>query len=240
MYQRVTTRSAPDDPGAERVAIRTLFSVATAFAIVLVAGAPAFAAPAFAAPGMVIDPASGPPLATIKVTGSGFCMSPCSAVTIEIGLLIVESNVPVDSAGQFTTFVQVPDTTRPPVAPVIASQTDAGGNLIQTRRSFTVTVSQPPPVVYPPPSSIPAPTASPLTGPSPSTASPQPTAASTAPASSPSASTTTHRLPTHAVGANAAEDSGLRDGALIAVAGAILAVAGAIWWRTRRARRSMP
>ena len=235
MYQRVTTRSAPDDPGAERVAIRTLFAVAIALAVVLAAGAPAFAAP-----GMVIDPASGPPLATIKVTGSGFCVSPSSAVTIEIGLLIVESNVPVDSAGQFTTFVQVPDTTRPPVAPVIASQTDAGGNPIQTRRSFTVTVSQPPPVVYPPPSSIPAPTASPLTGPSPSTASPQPTATSTVPASSPSASTTTRGSPTRAVGANAADDSGLRDGVLIALVAAAVAAAGAIWWRIRRARRSMP
>src|SRR5437899_2156048 len=84
--------------------------------------------PAHADPSIGVDPASGPPLTVVKVTGIGYCPAPCSAVTIKIDTLNVATGVPVDGDGSFTAFVRVPGSVRPGAVAVIASQTDGNGN----------------------------------------------------------------------------------------------------------------
>lgn len=226
------TRPAPRSCGAGRAA--PAFALVAALAL-LSAGGPAGAA----TPGLAVDPPSAPPLATLKVTGSGFCPVPCSTVTITIGVLTVETGVAVDAAGRFETFVQIPDTTRPPEAPVIASQSDAGGSQVQARATLTVTVGQPPSVVYPTPSSIQPPSASP-TDPSPTTV--------TEPSAGPptSGGTDTTVLPSDPVTTSSSATtttatgrSGWSAWPWVVLGVAVVALlAGGLWWRTRRAHQS--
>src|SRR5207302_7287943 len=81
------------------------------------------------APSITITPNSGPPGTTVKVVGQGFCPSPspCTAITIKVGILPVATDIPVGADGRFTTCVDIPGTVRPPTANVAASQADQNG-----------------------------------------------------------------------------------------------------------------
>lgn len=121
--------------------------------VVVLAVTLAMTAPAVASsPSIGIDPASGPPLTTIRVSGLAYCPPPCGPVSIIIGTLTVQDAVGVDAAGTFTSYVRVPGTARAGTTAVIASQSDSHGGSLTSRTDFNVTPSHPPPTVYPPPS----------------------------------------------------------------------------------------
>jgi hypothetical protein len=133
-----------------RVAVIVL---ATAAIVLAMPAGPAAAA----VRAIAVDPTTGPPLTTIKVTGSGFCAAPCGPVSISVGSLYVSSGVTVASDGTFTTFIRIPGTARPGPVDVIATQTGSDGGSGEARSTFTVTINQPAPKSYPPPSTVPAP-----------------------------------------------------------------------------------
>jgi hypothetical protein len=130
-----------------RIAILATSMLVSALAVMVGAAGPSAAD----APGVAVDPAYGPPLTTIKVTGAHFCGSPCGPAAIVIANLTVADNIPVSPDGTFTTFVRVPGTARPGAVPVLVSQTAASGATQTARDDFTVTVSTPAPTIYPPP-----------------------------------------------------------------------------------------
>ncbi len=221
-------------------------TLAASVLTVLLAGGPAGATP-----GLVVDPLSGPPGTTLKLVGGGFCPPPCSPVTISVGSLIVESGVPVDATGGFTTFVVVPDSTRPPTAPVTAAQTTAASTPVSSRQIFTVTVSRPAPVLYPRPAQVQAPTASPAPQPTdPTTSAPTTSAppagapttamAPTVPAPSPTVSSPSTTSPHLALGPHSDGGRSLSWSVILATAVTLplaAAVAVAVLWRRARSRR---
>ena len=122
-------------------------------ALVALVGPLGPAAAATAASGVAVDPGYGPPLATVKVIGSGFCPPPCGPVAIKFAGIYVTGDVAVDRNGAFSTIVQVPGSARPGQVAVVASQ--PGGPVART--SFTVTINAPAPTQYPRPTSLPLP-----------------------------------------------------------------------------------
>jgi hypothetical protein len=128
-------------------------ALATAAIVLTMPAGPATAA----VRAIAVDPTTGPPLTTIKVTGSGFCPPPCGTVSISVGSLYVSSAITVASDGTFSTFIRIPGTVRPGPVDVIATQTTSDGGSGEARSTFMVTINQPAPKSYPPPSTVPAP-----------------------------------------------------------------------------------
>ena len=142
------SRHRPDRPTRALARLLLLSAV-----LIALAGPLGPAAAATAAPGVAVDPGYGPPLATVKVIGSGFCPPPCGPVAINFAGIYVTADVAVDSNGAFSTIVQVPGSARPGQVAVVASQ--RGGPVART--SFTVTINAPAPTQYPRPTSLPLP-----------------------------------------------------------------------------------
>ena len=218
-------------------------------ALVALVGPLGPAAAATAASGVAVDPGYGPPLATVKVIGSGFCPPPCGPVAIKFAGIYVTADVAVDRNGAFSTIVQVPGSARPGQVAVVASQ--PGGPVART--SFTVTINAPAPTQYPRPTSLPLPGGVPTlqrvpaqgqaTGSRaptrPAVAGPRTSATSDSPQStrSPSPvallSTSARAAPRDHAGMTS---SGWLLLLLLAVVGA-LPLAGGFFWLRRRARR---
>jgi hypothetical protein len=145
--------------GAVRVWETAASALLVALAVVLSAtgsaGAPAS--------GVAVDPAYGPPLTNVKVSGTGFCRTGCSAVSISVGSLFVASDVAVQADGTFSTIMRMPGTVRPGDVTITASQTDQSGATASARTTFSVTTGSPAPTQYPAPTTIQPPTGSPPT-----------------------------------------------------------------------------
>jgi len=201
---------------------------------------------AHADPSIAIDPRSGPPLTTIKVSGSGFCGAPCSPVSILVDNLHVDDNVAVDGSGNFSTFVQIPGGTSAGHTPVMATQSDAAGNPSTAQTDFNVTPNQPAPVQYPPPSSVQPPSGGPSTTAVtvPTTEEPTTTESSSSSTTPPSSSVSSSSATSSAPGStqvaagpssSSAGSSGSNAGLIIGVVLAALAAsAGVGWWIARR------
>jgi hypothetical protein len=204
-------------------------------------------------PAVAIDPASGPPLTTIKVSGSSFCPPPCSPVSILVDNVHVDDNVAVGADGSFSTFVQVPGGTSAGPTPVAATQTDAEGNPASAQTDFNVTPNQPAPVQYPPPSSVQPPSGGPSTTAATVPTTDQPTTTEASSQSSPSASsspTTTSSSASSSPGSSqvaaatgsSTGSSGSNTGLIVGLVVAALAIAVGVglWTARRRASSSTP
>ena len=121
-------------------------------ALLLVLAAPTAAWSAVRPAGVFVDPGYGPPLAFVKVAGTGFCPAPCGPVLLRLAGVYVQSDVPVARDGTFAVVVQVPGSARPGPAAVVADQADT-----TARGTFTVTISVAAPTRYPRPTSVPPP-----------------------------------------------------------------------------------
>jgi len=76
----------------------------------LLAGSLAGAMPAVAqasGPHITVSPAAGPPGTSVTVTGSGFCASGCTPVTILLNGNVAQSNVAVSADGSFSVTAKV-------------------------------------------------------------------------------------------------------------------------------------
>jgi hypothetical protein len=196
-----------------------------------------------------VSPATGPPLATVRITGSGFCPPPCGPVAISIGSLYVASNITIRPSGGFQVFVRMPGTVRPGPVAITATQTIKGGRVESAQTTFTVTPGQPPPITYPPPSSsqppggLPPPSGKPTTArPNPQTPSPSPSQETPSPPSQagPPAATSSAASQSQSARSAAARTTGgggtlttwLLGAGLLAAA---CAVGAWLWLRRRRA-----
>src|SRR5436190_21861854 len=129
-----------------------MLGLGVTLALIVLAGASGTAAAAPGAPGLGADPPYGPPLTTIKLTGTGFCAAPCGPIRLTIANVRVDASTPTwQPDGTFITFARVPGSARPGDIPVVASQTDAGGQEIVARARFSVTPNVPAPTLYPAP-----------------------------------------------------------------------------------------
>jgi hypothetical protein len=134
--------------------------IASAFVLI-----PASRGGAGAVPALSVDPASGPPLASFQVTGTGFCPTPCSPVAISVKLVYVASDVTVAPDGSFSAIVRVPKSARSGHTSVAASQTDQNGEPVSASSQFDVTPIETSPTQYSAPSAVPAATATTSTHP---------------------------------------------------------------------------
>ena len=106
-------------------ALRTLFVILCVSAFCARIFEPACASPAETTLLTRPDPAA--PGGTVEVIGAGFCMSPCSPVTLRIDNVVVASHVRVDASGQFSTTFAAPFVSGNYT--LIARQTDGGATL---------------------------------------------------------------------------------------------------------------
>lgn len=206
------------------------------------------AADAAPAPGLGINPPYGPPLTTVKLTGTGFCAAPCGAVHITVASVRVDSsNLTWHPDRTFTVIVQVPGSARPGGVPVVATQTDRAGNQVSARTQFAVTINVPAPTRYPTPTSLQPPGGGP--GPVVSPAQPTPPTPSATPSATPSrektprptsaATTATSSSvappPTTPAADHGSRSSSLKGPVLALIGlGLVAAAITAIWWRRRR------
>jgi hypothetical protein len=81
----------------------------TVVLVALLGGGLVAAVPAAAqtGPHVSVNPATGPSGTVVTVTGSGFCASGCTPVTILLNGLVAQSNVAVSSGGSFTATATV-------------------------------------------------------------------------------------------------------------------------------------
>ena len=93
-----------------------------------------------AGPHIAVSPTAGPPGTSVTVTGSGFCASGCSAVTIEFNGVPAQSNVAVSASGSFAVSITV--TSGAGTVDVLAFQTKAS-ETIQALAYFQNTPSTP-------------------------------------------------------------------------------------------------
>ena len=144
-------------------AVHAWETAASSVTIVLALVLSATGSAAAPASGVAVDPTYGTPLTVVNVTGTGFCHSGCSAVSISVGSLFVASDVAVQNDGSFSKVIRMPGTVRPGEVAITASQTDQNGAPTSARTTFTVTTGTPAPTQYPTPSTIQPPTGSPPT-----------------------------------------------------------------------------
>ncbi len=234
------SRHRPDGP--IRVLARSLLLSAAMVALVGPLGP---AAAATAASGVAVDPGYGPPLATVKVIGSGF--RPPGPVAINFAGIYVTADVAVDSNGAFSTIVQVPGSARPGQVAVVASQP----NSPDARTSFTVTINAPAPTQYPRPTSLPLPGGLPTLQRVPAQGQATGSRAPTRPAaagprtSATSDSPQSTRSPSPGALLSTSARAAPRDHAgltgsgwlLLLLAVVALPLAGGLFWLSRRARR---
>src|SRR2546430_445004 len=129
-----------------------MVGIGVLLAVIILAAAPGSAAAEPGAPGLGVDPPYGPPLTTVKLTGTGFCPAPCGPIQLTIASVRVDTGPftwPADHT--FTVLARVPGSARPGDVPVVATQTDATGQQIAARARFSVTINVTAPVHYPPP-----------------------------------------------------------------------------------------
>lgn len=191
-------------------------------------------------PTVSVNPAYGPPLTIVKVTGHAFCTT-CGQVTIFVSSLAVD-RASVAANGTFSKLIRIPGSSRPGAAMIGASQ--GGGRPALT--TFTVTVDQPAPTTYPPPSSIPPPGNLPpphdaSTAHTRSRTSSPPVSGS--PAESPTTSSTTAPQASVTPSGSASSASAAHGGRTpawpwITAAAAAVLIGGSAWAFQRRRRRS--